>query len=370
MKTCGSVAVIGAGPAGSMAALQLSRAGFSVLLVHREKRLCARVAEVLSPQGRSILTTVGIWDQMPSGVATTCPGVVNAWERAEPSPRSFLTNPYGSGWHVDRERFDSWLTGIARSGGVSLVTGIAETVGWTDNVWNIDVRRSDRSILSARADFLVIATGRAQVGTFTRREHIDTLCLIGGIGDAATEGDELLIEAVPDGWWYSAPCADGKLFAGWITDPHLADKPYRDAMHTSLAQAPLTRARLAGRPQAHCIGAPSSAMTTCAGEAWIAIGDAALARDPLAGEGLAFALRSACEGAETVVRAHDGDSSAWQTASHRGADVVARYKKDRTIAYNAARRRWPNAPFWSERVRERDARLNIALNTYREWAHR
>ena len=41
--------------------------------------------------------------------------VVTAWQRAEPTWTSFITNPYGCAWHVDRGRFDTWLVSQAEA---------------------------------------------------------------------------------------------------------------------------------------------------------------------------------------------------------------------------------------------------------------
>jgi hypothetical protein len=53
------------------------------------------------------------------------------------------------------------------------------------------------------------------------------------------------VEAVPDGWWYSASGMNGQ-FAGRITDPSLKmGGPSRELMLNGLARAPFTQARLA-----------------------------------------------------------------------------------------------------------------------------
>jgi flavin-dependent dehydrogenase len=352
-KSQPTVAVLGAGPAGAIAALQLARAGLSVQIIGRRLQRRPRIAETLSPEGRSELAVAGLWDRLPRGVAVPCPVVVSAWERAEPTWRSFITNPYGCAWHVDRGRFDTWLVSEAEAAGAVLVTAAVTGIRRTDCHWAFDVRRADGEGCAAKADFLVVATGRCGfAASLGGRERIDALCLIGGLSEPMTDaGDSLLVEAVPDGWWYSAPTTDGRMFAGWMTDATLtADKRCREAMSTALAHAPLTRARLANPPEACCVGVASLAMTPCAGEGWIAVGDAALARDPISGEGLACAVRSAREGAGTILNALGGDSSAWHAASIRGAAAVAQYRNQKAVAYKAAQHRWPAERFWARRL--------------------
>jgi len=348
-----AVAVFGAGPAGTMAALQLARAGLNVQIIARQLQRRCGFAETLSPEGRSALALAGLWGRLPRGVAVPCPVVVSAWERPEPSYRSFITNPYGCAWHVDRPRFDSWLLSEAEIAGVTLVTGTVIGIRRTNGHWAFDVRHTDGKAWAANADFLVVATGRyGPAVRLGNRERIDALCLIGGLSEPmADAGNALLIEAAADGWWYSAPVPGGRMFAGWMMDANLmAGKRYGEAMEAAFSRAPLTRARLANPPEACCVGVASSAMRPCAGKGWIAVGDAALARDPLSGEGLAYALRSARESAETILSALEGDPSAWQAASIRGAAAVAQYRNQKAFAYRAAQHRWPRERFWARRL--------------------
>jgi flavin-dependent dehydrogenase len=352
-KSQPTVAIVGAGPAAAMAALHLARAGLSVQIIGRRLQHHARIAETLSPEGRSELAVADLSDPLPSGVLVPCPVVVSAWERAEPTWTSFITNPYGCAWHVDRGRFDTWLMSQAEAAGASLVTGTVTGIRRADCHWTFDIRRADGEALAAKTDFLVLATGRCgSTANLGGRERIDALCLIGDLSEPiANAGDWLLVEAVPNGWWYSAPATDGRMFAAWMTDATLiAGKRWCEAISTALGHATLTRARLADPPKARCVGVVSSALRPCAGEGWIAVGDAILSRDPISGEGLACALRSAREGARTILNALEGDLFAWHAASIRGAMAIAQYRKRRAVAYKAARNRWPGERFWARRL--------------------
>jgi flavin-dependent dehydrogenase len=336
-----------------MVALQLARAGLSVQIITRHVKQRPCIAQTLSPEGRGTLSAAGIWDRLPSGVAFPCPIFVSSWERQEPVYRSFITNPYGCAWHIDRERFDSWLLSEAEAAGAILVTGTVIMIRRIDSQWALDVRRPDGGIWATNTSFLVLATGSySSAVRLGSHERIDALCLIGGLFEPMPDaGDALLVEAVRDGWFYSAPISDGRIFVGLMTDAKiLTGKRYRDVIEAELEDVLLTRARLANLCEACCVGVASSAMRPCAGEGWIAVGDAAIARDPLSGEGLASALCSARDGAGTIVSALEGDSSAWQTASERGSAAVARYRDQKALAYRTAQHRWPAERFWARRV--------------------
>lgn len=344
------VVVVGGGPAGALIGLRLSRAGLRVQIIDPQfpRR---RPAETLSPEGRRILSLAAIWDRLPTGVAAACPAVVAAWEQAEPTSRSFITNPYGHAWHVDRAQFDQWLLSEAAASGAGLMIGIARDIRRNKQGWIVDVALTDRDA-HVTANFLVIATGRYSALTrLSHRERAEALCVVGGFVKPTTDADDtLLVEAGPDGWWYSIPAQDGRLFAGWVTDAAiLRRRRCGDAMNLALTRAPLTRARLADPPPVVCTAMAMSAMRPCAGEGWLAIGDAALSRDPLSGDGLASALRSAWDGAKVILDATEGDRSVWQLGSIRGDAEVADYRRHRAIAYEAVMHRWPAEPFWSTR---------------------
>ena len=336
-----------------MAALHLARSGFNVQIFARDLRQRPRIAETLSPEGRRELTLAGLWDRIPAGVVAPCPAVVTAWQRAEATWSSFITNPYGCAWHVDRGRFDAWLVSEAEAAGASLQSGTVTGIRRTDGYWRFHARQADGAAYAATSNFLVIATGRcgfaANLGV---RERIDALCLIGGFAKSAPDADDsLLVEAAPNGWWYSAPAANGRMFAAWITDSTaIVNKGGGEILSTALQHAPLTRARFLDLPATFSVGVVSSALKACAGEGWIAIGDAMLARDPLSGEGLACALRSARDATGTILNAQEGNSSVWRAASIEGVAAIAQYVKLRNAVYTTARNRWPAEPFWIRRL--------------------
>ena len=79
-----------------------------------------------------------------------------------------------------------------------------------------------------------------------------------------------------------------------------------------------------------------------AGESWLTVGDAAAAHDPIAGQGILWALESGIAGAEAILTSTAG---AYATAI---GERFERYLATRA-AYYGLEDRWPDAPFWRRR---------------------
>src|SRR5262249_51899525 len=117
------------------------------------------------------------------------------------------------------------------------------------------------------------------------------------------------------------------------------------------ASAPHTSARIARRvsrgeaPRPRLFPAASQRLDSCAGDGWLAVGDAASAFDPLSARGVTSALQGAVRAAAAIARQLAGDTRA---LSWFRDTVVADYDTylDQRAAYYAVEQRWPESPFW------------------------
>jgi flavin-dependent dehydrogenase len=343
-----SVVVVGGGPAGALAALKLARAGARVLVIDRARPERIEAAEILSSEGRGLLEREKVWQQIPLDLTWPCPAMAAAWDGPDPVWTSFTLDPAGCAWHIDRIGFDAWMATHIQSAGVVVETGTVDAVRREDDGWRIEFT-TDLTRHSTSARFLVLATGRSSRAIrLAPRRPIDHLCLVAGTTRPdPVDTDALIVEAAMDGWWYSAPLLNGRLFTGWMTDFALVGGGrYEQAAIASLAGSPIHTRRIGAPRLQTIIGSATWAMSPAAGPGWIAIGDAALARDPISGDGLTSALRSACHGADVVERALNGDGSAWAASAEHLDTLARRYQQQRLDLYRIAQRRWPSSPFW------------------------
>jgi len=309
------VAVVGAGPAGAATARGLAQRGLRVLLLERSRMDAPRIGESLAPAVQPALRSLGVWDRFMALGALPSWGTRSVWGEAQAQSHSHLQSPWGCGWHVDRTAFDRMLAQAAADASAQLLEGTGLHHASFDGVhWRIHTTDATMAPLHARV--LVDATGRrAQVARALGAQRLRFDGLVGVAvrwsGSAPDERGHLLVETTADGWWYSAPLPAGGMVAMLMTDADLCAHrrlSRAPAWHGALAAAPITRQRLGAAvcesaPQVHC--AHSQRMRqdpTLAHGPWLAVGDAALAVDPVSGSGVLRALNTAQAATEAVVR--------------------------------------------------------------------
>jgi flavin-dependent dehydrogenase len=346
------ILVVGAGPAGSIAALELARTGFSVLVADRLGPAAAKIGETLPGAAIRLLHRLGL-----SSVARAdddsghCPisGALTAWTSEALIASDALADPYGGGVRLDRARFDAALRQASQDGGGAFhpanVSALERTAqGWTAGL-------DDGRQISAR--WLVDATGRrgklARLIGARRRRHRPLVAVYRTGQPTLNEDlDRTIIEARPNGWFYTGRVAGGRWAFGFHTSPGEAALLQRDpARWEAIAREAPRLTDWLGQPVFDpgmvFRDARDGGLASPVGEQWVACGDAALSFDPIAGQGLFNALRSGMAAAQHIVATIAGQSDTGYAAELARATSI--YTERRRALY-AAQRRWPDTPFW------------------------
>ena len=87
---------------------------------------------------------------------------------------------------------------------------------------------------------------------------------------------------------------------------------------------------------------------------WLAIGDAAMAYDPLSGQGVYKALQSAVRAAQSLDQYWTGNTSALNDYAIAVGQDFRRYLVARQAFYSAEQR-WPSSTFWRRRISDETA---------------
>src|SRR2546430_930289 len=324
------VVVLGGGPAGCAAALELARRRCSVVVIERSEYAELRIGETLPPMARKIMADLGLWNRFVSEEHLPSFGISSVWGRDEVYENDFIFNPYGAGWHVDRARFDLWLARGAEQ-------------------------------LCYRPRFLIDASGRA--ASFARKQGAQRTVFDHLIGAAAflsasarspRPNSLTLVEAVEQGWWYSAAVPNAQLVAAYFTDADLYAKRNRNSATQwweRLQQARHTKARANGHALSDgpfILAANSSRLDPVVGSNWLAVGDAAMAFDPLSSQGVSTALEFGLRAAKSIQAHLQGGARALVDYAQAVRQSFENYLRVRD-RYYGREQRWRHSAFCRRR---------------------
>jgi flavin-dependent dehydrogenase len=351
------VVVAGAGPAGCAAAIALCRAGRRVLLADPSlgQRRALRAGETLPAVAATVLRDLSLPEIAGAGVAIPSTGTSASWGGDGTIENDAIADPLGHGWHLDRTRFDSWLTDQACAAGAELQEGRVVAEPWPSAA---QVRLEGPGTTDVACRWVVDATGRhaalARRQGARRERHDRLVALYAAVSTGAGSVDaRVRLEATPSGWWYSALVGSGRRIVAFLTDSDLLDPAWRSrpgfgaALETTSHVLPVGGWALTSGPAT--TAAHGTRVMPAAGDRWLAVGDAALAFDPLSSQGILNALATGLEGAAVVDASLRGKGDAVARYAQRLTRVWSAYEVNRAGAY-ALERRWPDAAFWERRA--------------------
>ncbi len=288
---------MGAGPAGLAAAISLARRGYRVVLAERDGFDQRRIGEHVPPEAKPILCQLGYGLDCAEHLAS--PGVLALWSAGGPVERDYIFSPFGAGCNLTRPAFDIGLADVARQVGVHLIVSAKVALRSGPGDWQFDVE-SPEKVYRVRSKIAVDASGRR--AWLARKLGVDRILSshqVAGIAYVQRHREDsdtrLVVERDQADWWYSLPLRDqtravalvssARLWAGSRqTRARLLAKRLRATRVMRALVDPAAPLRVT-----NC-SAGIQAMARACGETWLAIGDAAVCFDPLAGRGIVKAL--------------------------------------------------------------------------------
>ena len=381
--TTWDVVVVGSGPAGSATAITLAKYGQRVLLVERRGSLSFKLGESLPP------TSIGLVKHFlgdPEGPQQQLPGLfstagnVSLWASEQADIADFFFTPSGHGLCIDRLAFDEALRANAVRAGATLLEGVSfrSCARIADGPFNWQLTFiSDAGMRQDRARYLVDCSGRQALVARTLGvptvQNDDRLFAYAQWFSCSGDDDDRFtrIEAAPDGWWYSnrLPTSDGDETGRLVVFHSDKDLPaarlaasrqgFDQLLDGSTHIAPLLKAR-GYHPSGTIRGAPANGqrLRDFCGDAWIAVGDAAQAYDPLSSQGIDKALRTASHAGHMI---HYALTDRRQNAAGlgNGNTYIHQYdEQQRQLwqtylsqrdSYYGIQPRWSDQPFWQRR---------------------
>lgn len=359
--------VVGGGPAGTAAAITLARTGRSVLLLEAASDLTFKIGEALPPASRPLLQKLGVWDGFLADGHLPCYGNLSAWGSSHLESTDFIFDPHGHGWHLDRPRFDALLRREASlaGAGVSMGTTFSKWTRQLSGGWLLTLMQEGQEMKVA-CRWLIDATGRRCIVARRegeRRRADDTLVALFAVFNPtedlkqANQDSRTLIEAAPDGWWYTALLPSNQRIVVYLTDADLAPRgPDVESAYTALLSrtkhihACLTTGKYSLSTAPKVAPANTSRLNHPTGDGWLAIGDAALSFDPLSAQGIFTSLYTGMEAGLALVESLSGSSNALANYGNRLATIYRAYLRNRSTYYGLEKR-WADRTFWQRRGR-------------------
>ena len=310
------VLVAGSGPAGLAAAIALAERQVDVVVIDPDHNTPALSrCEMLPSSAREILKRLGISTVL--GEAVNLQGVVSLWDHAEPiNHGAAMPGLSGFGWSVDRSILDVSLRNRAHALGVRFQQGRVRQIEGESDDWHVTL--AYKKIQTAR--YLIDATGRPAV--MARRLGAkttfgpDLIAITCNIEHPVPAN--LLAEARPEGWWYALPRNHNNGSIGFLT---AGTRTNFDAEFITKASQNLRLVPKLNRvSDIYISDSRMSRLFPTISEGWLATGDAAVAFDPIASQGLFNALSSGFFAGNAAADTVAGD----QDAVHIYAALVDR----------------------------------------------
>jgi len=334
------VVVAGAGPAGLAAARCLLAEGLRVVVADPGLPPAPRI-ESLPANGIALAESLGLAPALSRAGLGRAAWMQLCW-REGPETRDFgAEGPL----LLDRVSFHAALRGllppgVLRAGRVTSLRSLGDVVQL----------RLGGTELCARV--VIDARGRAGLRTARRVENPLAALGFSGWSEALYARPFMLLESLAEGWLWACMLPGGRL-SGSVFLP-AASLAARGMQGRAALLARLLDGSALGIPSGLSAGQAADAMLRVADDPFasprvIRIGDAALARDPVASHGLVHALRSGAQAAAAAATLLDPDGDAEAARSFiRGRHQEAAKAAEQATALSLAGQARHHTAFWKE----------------------
>lgn len=352
------IVVVGSGIAASAAMLCLSSKGVSATQIAPLEKSSDKIGETLSCSANRILKELQLWDDFQDQGYLVHDLVFSAWEQQTLNRQSRFSASEGSNWSIDRRDFEAFLrTRLDNTQHRRLLCKIKNCRQTSDG---LTLELDDQQALHAQ--FVIDCSGRSAIvgRRFGTRHRIDNMiCYYSFIQQSDHEIEPtigIMVEAVHNGWWYSAILPDNRMIVSFYTYPDLVHPHLTrnlQAWQALIGQASLTYQRItsAGYSVLEAPLASDAGMliqSEISGAHWIVAGDALATLDPLSSHGMTQALWSGCRAAKACVLSLQGDDSGIEQFKHTTTQAMQAYQTELIQKYRSVTR-YADQPFWQRR---------------------
>ena len=314
------IAVVGGGPAGSTISALLSRSGWRVLLIEKERHPRFHIGESLLPRNMPILRELGVLEKVKEIGIVKCGADFSLPDGGDHVVFDFsqaLDDSEPTAFQVRRDDFDQILFRNARNEGVD----VREVTKVTD----IDLSMSDRAIVTTDekaggrtyvSRFVIDATGRDALiskrnNAISKNKRHNSAALFAHFDGIERRQNEeagnISIYWFPEGWFWVIPLADGRTSVGMVYNPHRLKRLPNESLSAffwkHVATSEPLHARMATantKTEMLSAGNFSYQSKRMYGKNYLLVGDAYAFIDPVFSTGVFLAMSSAKSAASAI----------------------------------------------------------------------
>ncbi|QKW58708.1 NAD(P)/FAD-dependent oxidoreductase [Stenotrophomonas sp. NA06056] len=329
------ILIIGAGPAGSVAAAMLRQQGRQVLMLERQHFPRFSIGESLLPQSMEYIEAAGLLQdvveagfQYKNGAA-----FVHGEARTAFDFRKKFSPGWGTTYQVQRADFDNVLARGAERMGATLRFGDEVLAVQPGEQPVVSVRRPDGSEYRIEADFILDASGFARLlPRLLDLESPSNFPVRGAIfchvrdnipAEADFDRNKILITTHPehiDVWYWTIPFSNGCCSLGVVAEPSFFERYEGDdlqKLQAIVGEDPnltslLANAEWAVLPVRRITGY-SANVSSLWGPGYALLGNAGEFLDPVFSSGVTIAFKSAQLASECLKRRYAGESVDWES---------------------------------------------------------
>lgn len=333
LRTCDCL-VVGAGPAGSAAAMELRAAGLDVLVIDRGQFPRFRIGESFLPRTKRALRRLGVLDRCLALPHARKVGVeISMGDLRYGSRHFFFRDTIGNGekdaFNMARVHLDAALVRAAQDAGAEVRTGCA-LLSITSHSDEGVVAETEQG--TVRAKWLIDASGQASVigrclGTRRYHSFLRNVAYFdhyeGVIRPSGEAAGCFALTVMDEGWFWLIPLDDTRTSIGFVAREQLhrsLDVSAEDRLWWAIERTPIMAQRMAnavGPSQNRVIADFTYRCDPFAGPGFFLIGDAAAFLDPVWSTGLTIGLLAAEQAAAGVIRMSRGASPAAERARYQ-----------------------------------------------------
>lgn len=348
------ILIIGGGIIGSSASILLQKYGYKVGVIEKTNLNQFKQGESLSPECRRYFNLLNF--RLDETLSSDYYGNSSIWGSNEVSESSFIFNPFGNGFSVDRTELENKLLEHSQLSGNSIYTETTVlSIDFLRQNWEVKIKQ-DNSVSLLKSRFLIFATGRNSPlnPINSKKKYFDKLVALTAIGSNLNDyQNHLVIEALPDGWFYTNTLPNEKRIFTIFTDSDLLPKSkskyfaeqlksthwYNEQGNTNFDN---------DNVKLNTFDARTSLSENQSGNCWIELGDSAYTIDPLSGQGILKnfeMLQFSIEHINSFFNLGTDFSEAYTTFN---LNNFTKYLNQRNEVYDIEKR-WINNEFWSRR---------------------